>query len=191
MSISYGHKSYIVDPYWYESYDARKHDGEIPKLSLGKYCSIARNCSFIFAHHLMDRITTAPSRRMLFTHKKGTNLHTFSRGDIIIGNDVWIGANCNIMDNITIGDGAVIAAGSVVTKSVPPYAIVGGNPAKIIKYRFSPEIIRELLDLHIWDLPNNELDTLDLWTSDINGFIQMIKEKKLSETKVDNLSKLL
>ena len=75
------------------------------------------------------------------------------------------------MDNIEIGNGAVISAGSVVTKSVEPYAIVGGNPAKLIKYRFPRDIIERLENLNIWNLPNNQLDTLDLWTSDIESFI--------------------
>ena len=82
------------------------------------------------------------------------------------------------MDNLTLGDGCVVAAGAVVTKSVLPYAIVGGNPAKIIKYRFSEDIIKALLDLHIWDLPNEELDTLDLWTDDIQGFINTMNMKR-------------
>jgi len=167
----------MMDPYHVLHYDCRKADGQMPALFIGKFTSIAYNCTFIFAHHLMDRITTSVSPHHLFSHGKG-NRHGFSRGDIHVGNDVWIGANCTIMDNLTLGDGCVIAAGSVVTKSVPPYAIVGGNPAKIIKYRFSEDIIKALLDLHIWDLPNEELDALDLWTDDIQGFIHTMNLKR-------------
>ena len=175
MSLSIGHKSYIGENCFYSDFDCRKENGELPKLSIGKYCSIARNCSFMFGHHLMNRITTSPmTKQHLFSHGQG-NGTSFSRGDIIIGNDVWIGANCTIMDNITIGDGAVIAAGAVLTKSVPPYAIVGGNPAKLIKYRFSEDIIKDLLELHIWDLPNEDLDKLDLWTDNIKEFIELFR----------------
>jgi acetyltransferase-like isoleucine patch superfamily enzyme len=174
MSLSYGHKTYIMENCFHDHYDCRKENGELPKLIIGKYCSIARNCSFIFSHHLINRITTRPSKFMLFSHNQG-NKSGFSRGDIIIGNDVWIGANCTIMYNITIGDGAVIAAGAVVTKSVPPYAIVGGNPAKLIKYRFSEDIIKDLLDLHIWDLSNEEIDKLNLWTDNIKEFIKLFR----------------
>lgn len=89
----------------------------------------------------------------------------------IRGNDVWIGANCIILDGLTIDDGAVIAAGAVVTKNVPPYAIVGGNPARIIKYRFTPEQIRALLEIKWWDFTGDKLDKLDVWHGDIDGFI--------------------
>lgn len=78
----------------------------------------------------------------------------------IIGNDVWIGARTLILEGITIGSGAIIAAGSIVTKDVPPYAIVGGVPAKIIRYRFSPEVIAELLDWCWWDLPDTALKNI-------------------------------
>lgn len=71
----------------------------------------------------------------------------WSKGPIVIGNDVWIGMDSMILSGVTIGQGAVIAAGSVVTKDVPPYAIVGGNPAKVIKYRFEPQIIDRLLKI--------------------------------------------
>ena len=74
-----------------------------------------------------------------------------SKGSIVIGNDVWIGAQSILVSGIKIGDGAVIAANSVVTKDVPPYAIVGGSPAKVINYRFSEEIISELANLKWWD----------------------------------------
>ena len=76
---------------------------------------------------------------------------------IIIGNDVWIGAKVTVIDGVTIGDGAIIAAGSVVTKDIPPYAIAGGVPAKVIKFRFSPEMIDRLLQIQWWNLPEDEI----------------------------------
>ena len=79
------------------------------------------------------------------------------------------------MDNITIENGAVIAAGSVVTKSVPPYAIVGGNPAKILKYRFSEDIIQQLENLQFWNMPVERIRNFDLWSEDIEDFINSVR----------------
>ena len=131
MSFIIDNSSYIVNGPRIISHNCRKENGELPIISVGKYCSIANNVSFIVSNHLSNRFTTAPSTYSLFSHGQG-NLSSYSKGDIIIKNDVWIGENCTIIDGITIANGAIIAAGSVVTKSVPPYAIVGGNPAKII-----------------------------------------------------------
>lgn len=171
MSIIKGCNSYIVDPYEIINYDCRNSDGSLPKIVIGKYCSIAKNCTFVLANHVMDRVTTAPAPRSIYSHRQG-NTSGFSRGNIIIGNDVWIGTRCMIMDGVTIGDGAICAAGSVVTKNVPPYAIVGGNPARIIKYRFSEDIIARLLAVNIWGRSSEELSRMDLWTSDIDGFLK-------------------
>jgi acetyltransferase-like isoleucine patch superfamily enzyme len=182
MSIIKGYRSYVTDPCNILNYDSRNPDGSVPFVKMGKYCSVATNCTFIMVNHLMNRITTFNIHRVdkkkesLFPHKKG-HAACFSRGNIIIGDDVWIGANCTILDNVKINTGSIIAAGSIVTKDVPPYAIVGGNPAKVIKYRFSEDIIKKLLELDIWSLPDEEIDKLDLWTDDINMFINNFKIK--------------
>lgn len=171
MSIIYGYKSYCADPPRILNYDCRTPDGSHVSVKVGKFCSIATNCTFILAQHCTNWISTIPAPHMIWTHGRGGNPSSFSRGDIIIGNDVWIGANCIILDGLTIGDGAVIAAGAVVTKNVPPYAIVGGNPARIIKYRFTPEQIGALLEIKWWDFTGDKLDKLDVWHGDIDGFI--------------------
>jgi acetyltransferase-like isoleucine patch superfamily enzyme len=126
MSLVIGYKSYINEPYYSGGYDARIKNTDIkPDLIIGRYCSIGKNLQFVLSHHDYKHTSTHP----LFSKQ-------FSRGHIIIGNDVWIGLNVIMLDGVTIGDGAVIGAGAVVTKDIPPYAIVAGNPAKIIKYRF-------------------------------------------------------
>lgn len=79
------------------------------------------------------------------------------RGNTVVGNDVWIGARALIMSGVNIGNGAVVAAGSVVTKDVPPYAIVGGNPAKIIRYRFDASVIDKLQQIAWWDWPDDKI----------------------------------
>jgi hypothetical protein len=122
----------------------------------------------------------------LFSHGQG-NVSSYSKGDIVIKNDVWIGANVTIIDGLTIHNGAVVAAGAVVTKDVPAYSIVGGNPAKVIKYRFSPEIIARIEALNFWDMPYDEMNRFDIWSDDIEGFIQKVEEYlKFRGTTVQN-----
>ena len=111
------------------------------RLIVGSFCSIAPNVKFLLSsEHPTTNFTTFPLRaKCLNQGNEGV-----SKGDIIIGDDVWIGENVLILSGVTVGQGAIIAAGSVVTKDVPAYAIVGGNPSKIIKYRFDTEIIEVL-----------------------------------------------
>lgn len=124
---------------------------EFDKLIIGKFCSIGSGAIFMLAGnqgHNYSWISTFPFNPKIFPNAK----NGFKRkGDTIIGNDVWIGSEALIMPGIEIGDGAVIAAKSVVTKNVPPYTIVGGNPAKIIKKRFSDEDISKLLEIKWWN----------------------------------------
>lgn len=121
----------------------------IEKIKIGKFCSIARGTLFQENLHDYEKITAYFIRQRVFNEE--FPIDSYSKGEIVVGNDVWIGAQCMILSGVKIGDGAVIAANSVVTKDVPPYAIVGGSPAKIIKKRFSDEIISELLALEWWN----------------------------------------
>jgi acetyltransferase-like isoleucine patch superfamily enzyme len=102
----------------------------------------------------------------------------YSRGHIRIGNDVWIGLNATLMDNITIGHGAVVGACAVVTKDVPPYAIVVGNPAKIVKYRFSPEIIERFLRIEWWNHDEHYLISLGMKTKTPSEFLDTLEKTK-------------
>lgn len=115
------------------------------KLIIKNYVSIAQNVSFILnAEHHINHISTYPFKvKILHTEES----ESFGKGDIVIDDDVWIGYGATIMSGVHIGQGAVIAAGACVTKDVPPYAIVGGIPAKVIKYRFSEDMINELLQV--------------------------------------------
>lgn len=129
--------------------------GLVAKLHIGKYCSISENCSIILADHNLNHTSTYPFRNIslagVISPQPVPDLHAVSKGDISIGNDVWIGRNTTILSGLSIGDGAVIGAGSVVTKDVPPYAIVVGNPSKIAKFRFDEETIEKLLKIRWWD----------------------------------------
>ena len=125
------------------------------KLVIGKFCMIASDVKFIMngANHKMDGITAFPFYIFGKDWAKCTPQKDALpyKGDTIIENDVWIGHNVTIMPGVKIGNGAIISTNSTVTKDVPPYTIVGGNPAKEIKKRFSDEKINELLDLEWWN----------------------------------------
>jgi acetyltransferase-like isoleucine patch superfamily enzyme len=102
-------------------------------------------------------------------------------GDTIVGSDVWTTENCLILSGVKIGDGAIVAAGAVVTKDVPPYAIVGGNPAKLIRYRFTDEQIAALLEIRWWDWPEEKVRAAVPWleSEDIDAFIEYARGEQL------------
>jgi acetyltransferase-like isoleucine patch superfamily enzyme len=127
--------------------------GEDAGLTIGKFCSIAKNVSiFLGGNHRIDWITTYPfSVQRPWRSHTGKVEHPVSRGDVIIGNDVWLGNGCTILSGVTIGDGAVVAANATVTKSIPPYAIAAGNPAKVVRLRFSEAEIQQLLSIKWWN----------------------------------------
>lgn len=145
----------VIGDFTYCSYDSK-----IYKANIGKFCSIASRVTIGAAEHPMDWISTSP----VFENVKnsGTNVK-FAIEKLppvkttIIGNDVWIGEGAMIKQGVTIGNGAVIGAMAMVTKDVPPYAIVAGIPAKIIKYRFDENTIKELQKIEWWNFDDEKL----------------------------------
>jgi len=127
--------------------------GENARLIVGNFCSIAGNVNvYLGGNHRMDWVTTYPFGHIhqnIFNSFNGVG-HPATKGDVVIGNDVWIGENSIIMSGITIGDGAIIANNSHIVKNVEPYSLVGGNPGKFIKYRFTKEQIEKLLEIKWW-----------------------------------------
>lgn len=123
------------------------------KLIIGKFCAIASNVKFIMngANHPLNNFTTYPFAIFGNGWEEKMSVEATSKGDIIIGNDVWLGYNATIMPGVKIGDGAIVATNSVVTRDIPAYHIVGGNPAQIIRKRFDDDIISFLLELKWWD----------------------------------------
>ncbi len=136
-------------------------------LYIGNFCSIADDCEvYLGGNHYTNLVTTFPFgivKNNVFpnalTLENNPNLNgSYCKGDVTIGSDVWIGSHVTIMDGVTIGHGAVIAANSHIVKDVPPYAIVGGNPGKVIKYRFSEEEIEQLLKIKWWDWNDDKIN---------------------------------
>ncbi len=131
------------------------------KLIIGKFCALARNLKFIMngANHQISGFSTYPFYIFGNGWEKVTpqDNELLFKGDTLVGNDVWIGYESIIMPGVTIGDGAIIAAKSVVVNDVPPYSIVGGNPAKIIKQRFTAETIKTLLEIAWWNWDINKI----------------------------------
>lgn len=127
------------------------------RLKIGKFCAIARGVKFIMngANHQMNGISTYPF--FIFGNGWETARPTEGelpyKGDTMIGSDVWIGYDTLIMPGVRIGDGAIIAARSVVTADVPPYAIVGGNPGRVVRQRFDADAVKRLLEIAWWDRP--------------------------------------
>jgi virginiamycin A acetyltransferase len=132
------------------------HNFMFGDITIGKYCQIG---AFV-ALHGTNHPVSYPSIYINFQLFNGELAQNKSEAPILIGNDVWIGHGVNILSGVTIGDGAIIGAGSVVTKNVESYSIVGGNPARFIRKRFSDEVIKELLELKWWDKTPDELNNI-------------------------------
>ena len=155
------------------------------KVKFGKFCSIGNNIKIVFRNHPIDYVSTHPAfhrgnhpvmvkTKLSFVDK---DLPLFNRAEnseysCIIGNDVWIGDNVTIMDGMSIGDGAIIAANAVITKNIEPYSIVGGVPAKHIRFRFKPEDIEQLLKIKWWDSPPHEIESISKQFDDIESFLE-------------------
>ena len=157
------YNDFVHDPRMFEQNNVLYHYPiNHDKLIIGKFCSIACGVKFLFnsANHTLSSLSTYPFP--LFFEEWGLEKKNVAdswdnKGDIIVGNDVWIGYEAVILSGVTIGDGAVIGARAVVTKDVPPYTIVGGVPAKPIKKRFSEENIKKLQSICWWDWPKEKI----------------------------------
>lgn len=148
---------------------------------IGRFCSIARDVKIGERSHPLDWISTHPFT--VAPKYTGCTDRMLDISDTVkpaptLGNDVWIGVNAIVLEGVSIGDGAVIAAGAVVTRDVAPYAVVGGVPAKLIRYRFSDAIIRELLAIRWWDYDPGDL--IQFECQNVPRFIEQFKAAKLT-----------
>lgn len=151
------------------------------KCKIGKFCSIAEKVKiFGGGEHRIDCATTYPFPILshIFPFAKDSPPYSISKGPTVIGNDVWIGYGAMVLSGVTVGDGAVIGAGAVVTRDVPPYAVVGGSPAKIIKYRFNEKQIKKLLKIRWWDMDIGVIQASYrlLMSPDIDKFIAVMEK---------------
>lgn len=151
------------------------------KLYIENYVSISSNVKFIIdGGHNTNYLSTYPFEAMFLEKKIDSNIT--GKGSIIVESDVWIGMNNTILSGVKIGQGAVIAAGSVVTKDVPPYAIVAGNPAKVIKYRFSEDIIQRLLKIDFNKIDKNFVqNNINLFYTQMDeGLLEQIEQRGIN-----------
>ena len=162
-----------IDKYTYIS-----QNSSISFTSIGKFCSIGPNFLCGWGIHPADALSTSP----MFYSTLKQNGYTFSNTDkveerknIRIGNDVFIGANVIVLDGVTIGDGAIIGAGTVVSKNVPDYAIFVGSPMKVLRYRFEPEVIKELLSIKWWEFEEDDLKKVEEYLFKVEAFIEEYK----------------
>lgn len=137
--------------------------GEGAALSIGSFCSIADGVTiFLGGNHRADWITTFPFGHIFADQLGGREIkgHPATKGDVTIGNDVWLAGGATVMSGVTIADGAIVGANAHVVHDVPAYAIVAGNPATVIKSRFTEEVVALLLHLRWWDLPASDIRAL-------------------------------
>lgn len=165
------------------------YDSMVISTDVGNFCSIGAGCSIGGGSHPTDWVSTSPvfysGRNCL--HKNFTNEQYKEYSKTIIGNDVWIGSKCLIKGGITIGDGAIIGMGSVVTHDVEPYSIVAGNPAKLIRYRFNQQIILKMLEIKWWEFNDEKLKSFASYFINPQLFIEKYErmEKQTSNCKSD------
>lgn len=177
------YNDFVNDPRQFEKNNVLYHYPiNHDKLVIGKFCSIACGAKFLFtsANHTQISLSTYPFP--IFFEEWGLDIQNITsawdnKGDIVIGNDVWIGYETVIMSGVTIGDGAIIGSRAVVTKDVPPYTIVGGVPAKTIRKRFPDDDIAALQKMKWWDWP---IEQIQAHISEIQtGKIEELKRKYL------------
>jgi len=168
--MSFGKYTYGTPKIYWNNKDA--------ELVVGNFCSIADNVKiYLGCNHRTDWVTTYPFghiHKNIFNNYDGEG-HSLTKGDVIIGNDVWIGENVTIMSGVNIGDGAIIANNSHIVKNVEPYSLVGGNPGKFIKYRFTSEQIEKLLEIKWWNWDDKKINKFTplLCNNKIDEFIKL------------------
>jgi acetyltransferase-like isoleucine patch superfamily enzyme len=147
------------------------------RIVVGAFCSLSPEVRIIGGgEHVTGRASSFPMNARLFDPLKRNSADAVDTGPTVIGNDVWIGLGATVLSGVTVGDGAVIGARAVVSESVPPYAVVVGNPARIVRYRFERDIRDRLLAVRWWNLDDRELRRLEPWfMGDVEAFLEELE----------------
>lgn len=172
-----------VGPHTYGIPIVKAYDHDDARLVVGDYCSLSETAIvMIGGYHPIDRVTTYPLRIMWRLPGAGRDGYPARRGDTVIGSDVWLTQRSFVGGGVRVGDGAVVAAGAVVVRDVPPYAVVGGNPARVIRYRHSEEQREALLEIRWWDWPEERVrEAVPLLAGDdVDAFIDWARAYEAS-----------
>lgn len=162
-NISVGAYSYFTDFDHVADHAARLapylYPGAPERLQIGRFCAIAHGVRFITASsmHPMGGVSTYPFRIFSKADIGIYREEVARRGDTVVGDDVWLGFEARVLPGVTIGHGAIVGACAVVSRDVPPYAVVAGNPAQVVRMRFAPEVVARLLELAWWDWPIEQI----------------------------------
>ncbi len=156
------------------------YESRVVNAEIGSFCSIAPNCTIGGARHSIEWVSTSPvfnnGRNVMHKNFSGNTYEYYSRA--VIGNDVWIGSQCLIKGGVSIGDGAVVGMGSVVTHDISPYEIWAGNPAKFLRKRFSDEITAELLKIKWWTWDEEKIAKYADLFNDPEKFVEQLNDEK-------------
>lgn len=178
--ITAGDYSYFSDAF-FTRHVTHRYDFYGDKLIIGKFCQIAAGVNFTMngANHQRNCATTYPFYMMGWEQPYPSLENLQSKGDTVLGNDVWLGENVTVMPGVKIGDGAIIGKNSTVASDIPPYAVAVGNPARIVRERFDKELTSLLLEFKWWDLPPEEIaEIIPVLTSpDLNELRAFLKRR--------------
>jgi acetyltransferase-like isoleucine patch superfamily enzyme len=174
MSLTMGHRTYADG-----GPEVVRYQGDNEPVTIGAYCSIAAGVTFLpGGNHHTDWVSSFPFRAQLNLSCAFTDGNPYSKGPIVVGNDVWIGRCATILSGVTVGDGAVVGACAVVASDVRPYAVVVGNPAREVRRRFTDEQIDRLLAMRWWDRSEQEIEQWvpRLSSPDVDAFLDILEQ---------------